>query len=448
MRAAHAGDFESWRRAARALLALATPPEEVQWGAALFGDPLGPSNAAPSPPVPRRLVALLEKAACHADPGRWALMYRVLWRVVHGNEPALLEDAADPDVARLRTMVKAVDREVHRAHAFVRFQESRDGDGAPLYTAWFEPEHDVLRLAAPFFVDRFANMRWVIATPRGAARWDGRELAYSETPLPRPDEARDSKESLWRVYYSSVFNPARLNTDAMARHVPARYWRNLPEMRALPELARPRAVLEAPVQAPKWSQGIAVQPAALSDLQCCRRCPLWEHATQAVAGVGPETARVMLVGEQPGDEEDLRGRPFVGPAGKVLDRALAEAGIDRAGVYLTNAVKHFKWEPRGKRRLHKTPAQREIEACLAWLDAEIDRVRPEAVVALGATAAFALTGRKASISAQRTAVHTHRSGARLFVTYHPSAVLRGEERAEAIFRALAEDLRRSCADRA
>ena len=446
MRTALASDFASWRRSARALLAVAAPPDEIQWSrsATVFGAPEEFADEVPVLHVPRRLVELLEKSACHADPSRWALMYRVLWRVVQGGEPNLLEDAADPDVIRLRAMAKAVDREVHRAHAFVRFQESRDGAGAAIYSAWFEPEHDVLRLAAPFFRDRFANMRWVIATPTGAARWDGRELAISDEPMSRPAGTGDDFEDLWRTYYSSVFNPARLNARALSHHVPKRYWRDMPEMQAIPELTRARPVLAPPVEdAPRWSQSIAVEPAALPELQRCRRCPLWEHATQAVGGVGPEAARIMLVGEQPGDEEDLKGEPFVGPAGKVLDRALAAAGIDRTGVYLTNAVKHFKWEPRGKRRLHKTPAQREVEACMAWLDAEIARVNPAVIVAMGATAAYALTGRKVAIGAQRGSFQPHPSGARLLVTYHPSAVLRAAERADEVFRALHEDLDRA-----
>ena len=446
MRPALARDFESWRHTARALLADAVPPDAVQWGAAgtLFGDPGDASSTPPAAAhVPRRLLELLEKTACHADAARWSLMYRVLWRIVRGGEPELLDDAADADVVRLRTLAKAVDREVHRAHAFVRFRESRDADGVTVYTAWFEPGHDILRLAAPFFVDRFANMRWLIATPSGAARWDGHELSFSEHATTRPPDAGDAQDDLWRAYYSSVFNPARLNTRAMRHHVPARYWRDMPEMQALPVLTRRAALLEAPAHAPRWSRSIAVARAEPDALQGCRRCPLWEHATQAVPGAGPDHASIMLVGEQPGDEEDLRGQPFVGPAGKVLDRALAEAGIDRASIYLTNAVKHFKWEPRGKRRLHKTPAQREVEACLGWLESEIASVRPEVVVALGATAAFALTGRKASIAGQRGLAHVHRGGARIVVTYHPSAVLRDSQGGKAIYSALAADLRRA-----
>ena len=179
------------------------------------------------------------------------------------------------------------------------------------------------------------------------------------------------------------------------------------------------------------------------DARDCRNCPLWKNATQTVFGAGSPRARLMLVGEQPGDEEDRRGLPFVGPAGRLLDRALEAAGIDRATLYVTNAVKHFKWEPRGKRRLHKTPAQQEIEACHLWLERELAQVKPAVIVAMGATAAFALTGEKLAIAKLRTMRLRHASGAELIVTYHPSAVLRGEERAEAIYAALRDDLRRA-----
>src|SRR3954453_23341456 len=137
------------------------------------------------------------------------------------------------------------------------------------------------------------------------------------------------------------------------------------------------------------------------DARDCRNYPLWKNATQTVFGAGASHARIMLVGEQPGDEEDRRGEPFVGPAGRLLDRALEAAGVDRSTLYVTNAVKHFKWEPRGKRRLHKTPAQREIEACHQWLEGEIRVVRPRVIVCLGATAAKALLGPEFRVSTQR-----------------------------------------------
>lgn len=167
----------------------------------------------------------------------------------------------------------------------------------------------------------------------------------------------------------------------------------------------------------------------------CRGCPLWKIGTQTVFGEGPARARVLMVGEQPGDREDLEGRPFVGPAGKLLDQALGAAGIDRATVYVTNAVKHFKWEPAGKRRLHKKPNAREIAACRPWLDAEMDLLQPEVVVALGATAAQDLMGPKFRVTQERGKVFRDLPWAKMFVaTIHPSAILRGDpaERASAL----------------
>jgi uracil-DNA glycosylase family protein len=159
----------------------------------------------------------------------------------------------------------------------------------------------------------------------------------------------------------------------------------------------------------------------------CRACPLWENATQTVFGEGPPDAEIMLVGEQPGDREDREGRPFVGPAGLLLDRALAEAGVDRGRIYVTNAVKHFKFEPRGKRRLHKRPNASEINICRHWLLDEIEAIGPRLVVALGATAAQGLVGRAIPVGANRGAVLDVANGPRVFITIHPSALLRLED---------------------
>jgi DNA polymerase len=159
----------------------------------------------------------------------------------------------------------------------------------------------------------------------------------------------------------------------------------------------------------------------------CRACDLWKLGTQTVFGEGSPTARLMLVGEQPGNEEDLTGHPFVGPAGKLLDRALAAAGIDRAAVYVTNVVKHFKWEPRGKRRIHKKPSAREIAACRPWLDAEVALVKPRAIVCLGATAAQALLGRQFRVTAHRGEPIPSPLAPLVLATVHPSAILRAPD---------------------
>jgi DNA polymerase len=174
----------------------------------------------------------------------------------------------------------------------------------------------------------------------------------------------------------------------------------------------------------------------------CRGCHLYEDATQTVFGEGGEGAEVMLVGEQPGDREDVEGRPFVGPAGKLLDRALEEAGIDRATVYVTNAVKHFKWQPRGKRRIHKKPGAEEIRACRPWLDAEIERVGPRVVVCLGATAAQALLGRTFKVTERRGELIETELAPIVTATVHPSSILRApdDETRERELRAFVRDL--------
>ena len=179
------------------------------------------------------------------------------------------------------------------------------------------------------------------------------------------------------------------------------------------------------------------------EARSCQDCPLWANATQTVFGAGDLHARVMLVGEQPGDEEDKKGLPFVGPAGRLLDRALEAAGVERAHLYVTNAVKHFKWQLRGKRRLHKTPAQREIDACHQWLEGEIQAVRPHVIVALGATAAKALIGPQFKVSVDRGRFVDSPLARHVFATFHPSALLRlrEAEEKEAALEQLVKDLK-------
>jgi DNA polymerase len=249
--------FPSWRQAARSLLMEGVEPRGVEWreveddqpslGLAMEAEAPGESHPSPGLRVSRRFVELAEAAACHADPQRWALLYRLLWRQTHG-EPRLMEVASDPDVHRLLRMEKAVRREIHKLHAFVRFR-SVEHEGGTHYVAWFEPEHHVVERGTPFFVDRFPSMRWSILTPRRCAHWDGERLAF--TPgVPRsqaPDE--DRLEALWRTYYASTFNPARLRPAAMRAEMPIRYWKNLPEARLIAPLtneapARVRQMLE------------------------------------------------------------------------------------------------------------------------------------------------------------------------------------------------------------
>jgi len=175
----------------------------------------------------------------------------------------------------------------------------------------------------------------------------------------------------------------------------------------------------------------------------CQNCPLWANATQTVFGAGDPHARVMLVGEQPGDEEDRKGLPFVGPAGRLLDRALEAAGVDRDNLYVTNAVKHFKWQLRGKRRLHKTPAQREIDACHPWLEGEIAAIQPQVIGCLGATAARAVIARDFKVTVMRGRFVESPLAPYVFATFHPSALLRlkEDEEREKAFKQLVNDLK-------
>lgn len=189
-------------------------------------------------------------------------------------------------------------------------------------------------------------------------------------------------------------------------------------------------------------EGRRTLPQLRAAAQSCRGCDLYKNATQAVFGEGPRRARVLMLGEQPGDQEDLAGHPFVGPAGRVLDRALTEAGIDRELVFVTNAVKHFKWKPRGKRRIHAGPTAGEVRACKPWLIAEVMAVKPRLIVCLGATAARSLLGPKFRITVDHGRIHDHELGPRVMATIHPSAVLRMPEKAEreAAFAGLVADL--------
>ena len=439
-------DFEGWRIAARQLLAAELEPENVEWllpgQANLFADTPaweGPEEAELR--VPAEFIALARHAALHSDPQRYAFLYRLLWRIVR--EPSLWRFGIDADIARLRGMEKAVRRDIYTMKAFLRFREI-DMDGVTQYIAWFEPEHHTLEAAAPFFIRRFAALRWSILTPALSIRWNGGELETLPGARRSDAPAEDAGEELWCTYYRSIFNPARLKLQHMQSQMPQKLWRNLPEAPLIPRLvaeARPRAaeMIAAPAYVPvqDWTMRRAPEPeprdawqALDAALNKCRACPLWQNATQVVAGEGPRDARVMFVGEQPGDQEDLAGRVFVGPAGQLLDRALDAAGIARSKLYISNAVRHFKFELRGRRRIHKTPAQREVEACNHWLTAEMDLLQPQLVVALGATAAKAILGRAVKIGEERGRF-LHAAGRSVLITVHPSSLLRLPEHARA-----------------
>ncbi|OHB28914.1 MAG: uracil-DNA glycosylase [Phenylobacterium sp. RIFCSPHIGHO2_01_FULL_69_31] len=468
VRLAHETDFDGWRQAARGLRARKVPPEAALWTvdgeATLFGnaaEPVQPTDIRADFRVPKAFVDLAARVILHRSNERFTLLYRLLWRL--HDERDLMHIASDPDVARANHFAKEVSRAAHKMKAFVRFRLAAD-EGGEAYVAWFEPAHRVAEATAPFFARRYANMRFSILTPDACVHWDMVELSFTAGADPADAPSEDALEDYWRTYYASIFNPARLKVGAMQMEMPKRYWRNLPEAALIPELiaqAQGRTdtmVRQAPTEPNRRVVKTAVRnsrdapwdgqaPTSLAEVAAgvdhCRRCDFWRDATQGVPGEGPPGARLLFVGEQPGDQEDLAGKPFIGPAGQVFDRALAEAGVPRTETYVTNAVKHFKHELRGKRRIHKTPDAGEVAACRWWLDAERRIVRPRVVVALGATAGLAVFGKPTPIGKLRGQALQLSDQAQGVVTYHPSYLLRlpdAAAKAEA-YAMFVEDLR-------
>ncbi|RZJ32684.1 MAG: DUF4130 domain-containing protein [Brevundimonas sp.] len=444
-------DFDGWRKAARAFRSAGVRPEEAAFrigggDGGLFDAIEPPSGEGAQFPVPRAFVDLAQNVILHRSADRFDLLYRLLWRLER--EPDLMKVVSDRDVADAFERAKNVSRASHKMKAFVRFRLA-EADGEEHWIAWFEPAHRVLEKTAPFFARRFSTMRWTILTPDGSAFWDTQVLTFGPPATRDMAPAEDEIEEFWKTYYASTFNPARLKTRTMQGEMPKRYWANLPEAALIPELiasaaAREEAMVAAPAPEPNarlaktlsrlnrdraFEEGFV--PSNLEELghavQVCRRCPLWRDATQGVCGQGAKTARLMIVGEQPGDQEDLAGRPFVGPAGQVLDAALAEAGIDRSDAFVTNAVKHFRHEPRGKRRIHRTPVTSEISACRWWLDAERTLVKPKVILTLGGTAAQGVLGRKPEVTKMRGQA-IPLSDATALLTVHPSYLLRIPDR--------------------
>ena len=446
-------DVAGWREAARALVRAGVPPEGAVWRVAGEGDLLATDAALPPPRegvgvrTSRAFLEAIAQGLLHSDPQRWAVAYDILWRMQ--TVPRLMEDRSDRAVARLHTLVRNVRRDEHKMRAFVRFRRVESEGAREAYVAWFEPEHHIERGNAPFFAQRFAGMDWTIVTPRLTTHWDG--VAITHGPGGRreyvPDE--DATEDVWRTYYRSIFNPNRLKVNAMRSEMPVKYWRNLPEAELIAPLvaSAPRrseamvAAAPATLRVTREDTGMDLfdgsdergvgdnsDPRTLEELHqaemACRACPLWEPATQVVPGVGPADAAIMFVGEQPGDNEDVEGIPFIGPAGQMFDATIEEVGIDRSKVFVTNAVKHFKYELRGKRRIHQKPDTSEIKACRQWFLHERRIVKPRLVVAMGATGARAVTGKTVTISRTRGSIMPLDDEAHYMITVHPSYLLR------------------------
>ena len=420
-------DFDGWRNQCRGLMRLGAQPADVVWqvGEArtdLFASPEASVEAAPIG-VPKGFAELARSVICHSDPERFGLLYGLLVDLKARRRH--MGDEADPLLRKLEIMAKTVRRDIHKMRAFLRFRRIEEAEGEEHFVAWFEPEHHIVRTNAAFFVRRFAGMKWSILTPQLSIHWDRKKLLEASAALRTDAPTEDNIEDQWKTYYGSIFNPARLKVSAMLKEMPKKYWHNMPETALVTELIQSARNREVAMIEKDIMPSVADTLATLhAEANRCRRCPLHGPATQLVFGEGPANARLMFVGEQPGDQEDQVGRPFVGPAGQIFDAALAEAGVDRAESYVTNAVKHFKFRPEGKRRIHERPNVGEINHCRWWLKREIELVKPDLIVALGATAARSLTGRALPITASRGQLFESLEGVPVLVTIHPSYLLR------------------------
>ncbi|MCA6110182.1 UdgX family uracil-DNA binding protein [Bradyrhizobium cenepequi] len=428
-------DFDGWRTTARALVWNDVTPDYVTWTVRDHGPDLSEISTAKAPfevpegtfNVPAKFVELAKAVILHRDAERFALLYRLLCRLRRDHD--LLEVADDPEVARIHAMAKAVHHEVQRTRTSIRFREI-GREHKSHFVAWFEPQHHVVELAAPFFASRYADMPWSILTPDVCAHWDGHAVSItpgiSEAEMP----AGHRLEEIWQRHYAAIFNPARLA---------AKKSRNPPEALTI----KPTSDSATPPEPAMIRRNADSLSTLREEAADCRACHLYKHATQTVFGQGPQSAQVVLVGEQPGDKEDLAGKPFVGPAGLMLDRALIEAGIDRKKVYVTNAVKHFKFVPRGKIRLHQKPNTPEIKACRQWYERELASIKPDLVVAMGATAAQCVFNKLTPINKNRGHLIDLDEGIKALVTVHPSYLLRlpDEEAKAREYQRFVEDLK-------
>jgi probable DNA metabolism protein len=426
-------DFTAWRLAAREALRAGYTPTDLDLQDALTPAPLTlePDQPPTGSPIPqphttRTFLDVATLAAAHRDPTRWNLLYRILYRLQA--ERDLLHQDQDPDILHLQHLAAQVRRDRDRMQAFLRFHKVFDPtrdlpnthpivEDEPLipttpdcdhYIAWYHPEHRILPITAPFFADRFNILRWTILTPDASATWnpDTQQLTCGPgitRPSPPSDIELDELESLWRTHHATQPPPPPIE----------------PHITPMPPKSQPTALPFLPAKPTLAS--------IRKTLPACRGCDLYRHATHAVPGTGDPASPLVLIGEQPGDQEDLQALPFVGPAGQLLDRILAELSIPRSALYLTNAVKHFKFLQRGKKRLHDTPRISEINACRPWLTAELALIKPRVVLCLGASASKSLLGGTFTLMQHRGQFLQTPYAAHVMATIHPSAILRARD---------------------
>lgn len=426
--------FESWRKNARTLLEDKIHFEDVIWETSTTGSlfDLMPDDHRPKTStikIPREFIKDAAFVSTYNDDSTWSLLYRLLYRIAY-EQKNLMDNPLDNDVLDFHRRMKLVGRDLHKMHAFVRFKEIKHNDES-IYMAWHRPDHRILKLSAPFFTDRFNGMNWIIFTEDESMSWINNELSFGLGISQREAEAYDETEELWKTYYASTFNPARLKVKMMKSELPVRHWATLPEAQLIDGLIK-----EAPYMVDRFietqrtqaSASIPVNVSSLSELRTalpnCSACTICSKATAPVFGEGPMNADIVFVGEQPGSEEDIAGSPFVGPTGRLFMEALAKADIQRSDVYLTNAVKAFKWKDQDGFRKHVNPSSFEISACRPWVKAELEMIRPKILVCLGASAAQSVFGKVMKVNDSNGKVFQTALSDYTVILPHPSAILR------------------------
>ncbi|WP_413558987.1 UdgX family uracil-DNA binding protein [Bdellovibrio sp. HCB209] len=431
-------NWNQWREKARKQLMDGIAPAEAAWSEnPAFEFAVMQRKPLVKPVIPKEFLDIAPLIAAARDPGRWNLLYRLVYRLNHENNH-LLNIVTDTDVRRAMDLVKSVRKDIHKMHAFVRFKKIII-DGQESYIAWHKTEHLIMELGAPFFMRRFSDKPWSIFSPDASAHWNLKELTYAKGMAEHEFKHEDDFDEVWKTYYKSIFNPARLNLKMMKQEMSPKYWSSMPETALIHELVREvpqrlQMMATAPQVRAEVPKNISVDK--MKELsKKCSVCPWAQHATQTVFGEGPLNAKIMIVGEQPGSEEDIAGHTFVGPAGRVFSEIMKELGLKRESAYITNAVKHYKWTPSedGKARIHKKPSGTDMHACKPWLEAEIAAVKPKVIIALGATAATSILGRLVKINEARERIVQNNSFApNIIISWHPSAILRAFDKNDAI----------------
>ena len=421
---AHETDWTGWRQATRAFVLAGVEPSDLIWTIGGAGD--AAPKAVGTFTLARTLVSLAGQAFQAREAERFSLLYTLVWRAHHG--VLVFDDAKDADLRIARRWALAVRADAHRMRTHLRFAQVTFSD-QPRFVGWYEPDHFVLEANARLMARRDPAGGFTIVTPDGTAHRDRNQTALRFCAGLKNPGDDETLLAWWDAHQEALLRDAHDGGG-------------LPEAEDLDEVPRPleRPPL-GPVVLPENQTGATRDLAR--EARGCERCALYEPATQTVFGEGPRDARVMFIGEQPGDQEDVIGRPFVGPAGQLLDEALEEAGIDRRRILITNAVKHFKFTPRGRRRIHQPPSPHEIDICRFWLDAERIALNPALLVLLGGSAGRAVLGRPVTVTRERGRPFTLAGGGMAFLTVHPSYLLRQPDAASRAreYAAFVRDLR-------